>query len=89
MKAGEQLTAALDDLTAQRVDAASGSLAKLAGSDVDGVRASAKFSQANILLQKNDLKGAAAFPGGFRQCGIFKRVDGVTFVAHGQIVPWR
>lgn len=58
--AGERLTAALDDLTAQRVDAASGSLATLAASDVDGVRASAKFSQGNVLLQKNDLKGAAA-----------------------------
>jgi hypothetical protein len=57
---GEQYSATLDDLTAQKLDAAAAPLEKLAGSDVDGVRAGAQFSQGNVLLQKNDLKGAAA-----------------------------
>ena len=57
---GEQLSAAIDDLTAQKTDAAAVPLEKLAGSDVGGIRASAKFSQGNVLLNKNDLKGAAA-----------------------------
>ncbi|KQS01861.1 hypothetical protein ASG11_13625 [Sphingomonas sp. Leaf357] len=57
---GEQLSAAIDDLTAQKTDAAAVPLETLAGSDVGGIRASAKFSQGNVLLAKNDLKGAAA-----------------------------
>lgn len=57
---GEQLSAALDDLTARRIDAAAVPLEKLSGSDVGGIRASARFSQGNVLLDKNDLKGAAA-----------------------------
>lgn len=57
---GEQLSAAIDDLTAQKTDAAAVPLEKLAGSNVGGIRASAKFSQGNVLLNKNDLKGAAA-----------------------------
>ena len=58
--AGEQFNAALDNLAAQRVDATAAPLAVLADSKVDGIRAGAKFSQGNVLLQKNDLKGAAA-----------------------------
>jgi len=58
--AGEQFNAALDNLAAQRVDAVAAPLNALADSKVDGIRAGAKFSQGNVLLQKNDLKGAAA-----------------------------
>jgi hypothetical protein len=57
---GEQLQAAYDSLGANNVPAASTSLAQLAGSNRDGYRALAMFTQADILLQKNDLKGAAA-----------------------------
>ena len=56
---GEQLQAAYDSLGANNVPAASKSLAELAGSNRDGYRALAQFTQADILLQKNDLKGAA------------------------------
>ncbi len=57
---GEQLQAAYDSLGAGNVPAASKSLTELAGSNRDGYRALAMFTQADILLQKNDLKGAAA-----------------------------
>jgi hypothetical protein len=57
---GEQLQAAYDSLGANNVPAASKSLTELAGSNRDGYRALAMFTQADILLQKNDLKGAAA-----------------------------
>ena len=62
-KAAEQgmlLQQAMDDLGASRVNAAAAPLATLANSDRDGYRASAKFVQADILLNKQDLKGAAA-----------------------------
>ncbi len=57
---GEQLQVAYDSLGAGNVPAASKSLTELAGSNRDGYRALAMFTQADILLQKNDLKGAAA-----------------------------
>lgn len=57
---GEKLQLAFDDLAAGKVDAAGKPLADLAMSKSDGYRAAAIFSQADILLQKNDLKGAAA-----------------------------
>ena len=57
---GEQLQVAYDSLGAGNVPAASKSLTELAGSNRDGYRALAQFTQADILLQKNDLKGAAA-----------------------------
>ena len=57
---GEQFAAALDDLGAQRTAAAQPKLAALAGSSSDGYKAMAVFTQADILLQKDDLKGAAA-----------------------------
>ena len=57
---GEQLQAAFDDLGAQRVDQANKALTGLAQSSSDGYRATALFTQADIQLQKNDLKGAAA-----------------------------
>lgn len=57
---GEQLQAAYDDLAAQRTEKAAAPLATLAQSDSDGYRAIALFTQADLLLQKNDLKGAAA-----------------------------
>lgn len=57
---GEQLDSAIKDLAANRFAQAQPKLATLAGADADGYRAVAKFSQADIALQKNDLKGAAA-----------------------------
>ncbi len=57
---GEQLQKAYDDLGAGDVKGASGQLATLAQSKRDGYRALAQFTQADILLQKNDLKAAAA-----------------------------
>ncbi|WEK41603.1 MAG: tetratricopeptide repeat protein [Candidatus Sphingomonas colombiensis] len=56
---GEQLQVAYDDLAAGKVDASAKSLAQLAQSKSDGYRASARFSQADIALRKDDLKGAA------------------------------
>ena len=57
---GEQLQAAYDSLAGGNAAAASGSLGTLVTSDNDGYRVLAAFTQADILLQKNDLKGAAA-----------------------------
>ncbi|MBB4084891.1 hypothetical protein SAMN05216557_102227 [Sphingomonas carotinifaciens] len=57
---GEQLQAAYDALAAADVKGASVKLAPLATSDRDGYRVLAQFTQADILLQKDNLKGAAA-----------------------------
>ncbi|RXD05668.1 tetratricopeptide repeat protein [Sphingomonas sp. UV9] len=57
---GEQLQAAYDSLGANNAAAASKPLAELAKSNHDGYRALALFTQADVLLQKDDLKGAAA-----------------------------
>jgi hypothetical protein len=57
---GEQLQAAWDDLAANRLDKVGTPLAALTTSKGDGYRAVALFTQADLLLQKDDLKGAAA-----------------------------
>lgn len=57
---GEELQRAYDALGSNDAAAAAKPLAALAASDVEGYRALARFTQADILLQKNDLKGAAA-----------------------------
>lgn len=57
---GITLQSAYDQLGAEKPDAAAKPLAELAGSDVGGYRALARFTQADILLQKNDVRGAAA-----------------------------
>lgn len=57
---GEQLQSAFDALAAQDQKAAAAPLAALAGSTRDGYRALAIFTQADQLLLKDDLKGAAA-----------------------------
>jgi len=57
---GETMQAAFDSLAANKPDAAAKPLAELAASDADGYRALALFTQADILLQKQDLRGAAA-----------------------------
>lgn len=56
---GEQLQAAYDALAA-RPNVAPAQLPALAASKVDGYRATARFLQADQLLIKQDLKGAAA-----------------------------
>ncbi len=57
---GEQLQVAYDALAAGNPKAAEAPLATLKQSGGDGYRALAAFTQADILLQKNDAKGAAA-----------------------------
>lgn len=57
---GEQLQAAYDSLAGGNAAAANTPLTTLATSGNDGYRVLAAFTQADILLQKNDLKGAAA-----------------------------
>ena len=57
---GEQLQAALDDLGNGRTRQAAVALAPLESAKSDGARASAKLAQAELLLGKNDIKGAAA-----------------------------
>lgn len=57
---GEQLQEAYQAIGSGNVARAAPILTTLAGSGTDGYRALAKFTQGDILLQKNDLKGAAA-----------------------------
>lgn len=57
---GEQLQMVWDNLAANQNAKAAPALAELAKSDSDGYRAIALFTQADLLLQKDDLKGAAA-----------------------------
>ena len=57
---GEQFQQALDSLGSGNMKAAEPTLAKLAQSSHDGYRAMAAFAQADLLLKKDDLKGAAA-----------------------------
>jgi hypothetical protein len=57
---GEQLSTALDDQSAGRGDAITPQLATLAGSKAPGISAAARLTQANMLLDKGDVKGAAA-----------------------------
>ena len=57
---GEKLQKVYDDLVAQNVAATKVPLDDLAGSKIPGYRAMARFTQADILLQSKDLKGAAA-----------------------------
>jgi hypothetical protein len=57
---GEKLQTVYDDLAAQKVGSAETLLTDLAGSNIAGYRTLAIFNQADLLLQKDDLKGAAA-----------------------------
>jgi len=57
---GERLQAAYDSLGQGRIDKAQPALADLGASDRDVYRALAKFTEADIILQRNDLKAAAA-----------------------------
>lgn len=57
---GEQLATALDDIQQGRVAQATEIVGKLTSSDKDAVRATALLTQADMLLSKNDTKGAAA-----------------------------
>lgn len=62
-KAGDQgqlFSATFATLGSSDAATAAKPLADLATNGTDGYRASAKFVQADLLLQKNDLKGAAA-----------------------------
>jgi hypothetical protein len=57
---GEELSAVLDNLAAGQSDALKPKLDTLAGSKNAGISAAARITQADLLLQKNDAKGAAA-----------------------------
>ncbi|MGY4398265.1 hypothetical protein ACVWZA_003471 [Sphingomonas sp. UYAg733] len=57
-KQGEQLQALVDDAGTKPADPKV--LQELAGSNVDGYQAIARFAQADSLLDKQDVKGAAA-----------------------------
>jgi hypothetical protein len=57
---GERFDAALDALAASQPEKADAELKAIAESGPEGYRAMARFTQADILLQKNDLPGAAA-----------------------------
>lgn len=59
-KQGETLQTAYDALGSGDAAGASAPLDELATSKIEGYRTLATFTQADILLQKNDLKGAAA-----------------------------
>jgi len=64
---GEQLQAAYDALASNDANAAAAPLATLTQSGRAGYRVAATFTQADVLLQKNDLKGAAAKFAGIAQ----------------------
>lgn len=57
---GEQLQLVWDNLAAGQTQKVAPQIAELTKSDSSGYRAVALFTQADLLLQKNDLKGAAA-----------------------------
>ncbi len=57
---GEKLAIALDDVSAGRSAQATAAVQALTTSDRDAVRATALLTQADLLLSKNDRKGAAA-----------------------------
>lgn len=60
---GDMFAAAFKALGENKPQLAEGSLKELADSGTPGFSASARFTQASVLLQKNDLKGAAALFG--------------------------
>jgi len=57
---GERYGQVYDDLEAKRLSDTEKPLADLTTSKIGGYRALARFTQADLLLQKSDLKGAAA-----------------------------
>ena len=57
---GERMQAAFDQIGAGRTKEAAAALAPLGQSDRDGYRALARLTQADLLLQQNNPKGAAA-----------------------------
>ncbi|ODP37414.1 tetratricopeptide repeat protein [Sphingomonas turrisvirgatae] len=61
---GEKFKAAFKALSENKAQEAEAPLKELAQSSSDGFNAMARFTQADVLLQKNDLKGAAAILGG-------------------------
>ena len=57
---GEQLLAAFDDVASGKKDAAKGKLEALAKDGTAGYQAAALFTKADLAIEANDLKGAAA-----------------------------
>jgi hypothetical protein len=60
---GEKFKAAFKALAENKAQQADAPLKELAGSSAAGFSAMARFTQADVLLEKNDLKGAAALLG--------------------------
>jgi hypothetical protein len=60
---GEELSAVLNDLSQGKIEGLDGKLTALAESNSDGISAAARITQADLLLTKNDTKGAAAMFG--------------------------
>lgn len=61
---GEKFKAAFKSLSENKTQEAEAPLKELAQSSSEGFSAMARFTQADVLLQKNDLKGAAAILSG-------------------------
>lgn len=61
---GEKFKAAFKALSENKVQETEAPLKELAASSSEGFSAMARFTQADVLLQKNDLKGAAGVLGG-------------------------
>lgn len=61
---GEKFKTAFKALSENRAQEAEAPLKELAQSSSDGFNAMARFTQADVLLQKNDLKGAATLLAG-------------------------
>lgn len=57
---GEALSKAYEDMGSSRIDSAKTKLATLAASNIGGYRALALMSEADLALQKQDLRGATA-----------------------------
>ena len=93
---GEDLQAAFDSLGAGKFPEAQAKLAPIAQSGRPGYRALAIFSQADIALQKNDLKGAAALfasvaadtaqPDAFRNLAIVRQTSAQYDALKPQVV---
>jgi hypothetical protein len=69
---GEQLSTTLDDMSTGRDDAIKPQLATLAGSKAAGISVAARLTQAGMLLDKGDVKGAAA---GFASIAADSKLD--------------
>jgi hypothetical protein len=71
-KQGEKLVGAFDDISAGNKAGATAKLDELAKADAPGYRAAALLTKADLAIEANDLKGAAAL---YRQIGDDPKLD--------------